>query len=108
MHGSLDPDENVMEDGLRRNKAAASVNQGVVKKLYEVIAQLEWDILFDDIAVEIGGTAVSGIEQPEGYNEKWSSPKGHRKYNKDAFIVIKNKTRNPWTPSKAPVEDNNE
>jgi hypothetical protein len=63
---------------------------------------LGWDVRHDDIAIEIGGTVVSGIDQPEGYNEKWSSPKGHRKYNKDAFIVIKNKTRDPWIPSKAP------
>ena len=34
---------------------------------------LGWDN-DDNIVVEIGGTVVSGIDQPEGYNEKWSSP----------------------------------
>ena len=58
----------------------------------------------DDIVVEVGGTAVSGIHQPEDANPKWSSPFGSRKYNKDAFIVIKNKDRNPVTPSKPPDE----
>ena len=43
----------------------------------------------DLIDVQIGGTQVSGIEQPEGYNQKWASQKGDRKYNKDAFIVLK-------------------
>ncbi len=55
-----------------------------------------------EILVEIGGTQVSGIDQPEGYNKKWSSPLGHRKYNKDAFIVIKQKetviSSNPPAP----------
>jgi len=35
----------------------------------------------------------------ENYNEKWQSPIGTRKYNKDAFIVIENVTRNPVAPS---------
>ena len=67
--------------------------------LVEAVAALGWDVRNDDIHVEIGGTQVSGIHQPEGYNEKWSSPFGHRKYNKDAFIVIKNKSRTPFAPS---------
>ena len=67
--------------------------------LIEAVAALGWDVRNDDIHVEIGGTQVSGIHQPEGYNEKWSSPFGHRKYNKDAFIVIKNLSRTPFTPS---------
>ena len=69
---------------------------------WQTFQVLGWDVKNDDIAIEIGGTVVSGIDQPEGYNKKWSSPKVHRKYNKDAFIVIKNKTRDPWIPSKAP------
>ena len=53
----------------------------------------------DEIAVDIGGTQVSGIDVGEEYNKKWQSPIGTRKYNKDAFIVIKNKSRDPFTPS---------
>ena len=52
-----------------------------------------------DIVVEIGGTQVSGIDVGEDYNKKWQSPIGTRKYNKDAFIVIKNKSRDPFQPS---------
>lgn len=44
-----------------------------------------------EILVEIGGTQVSGIYQGEDYNKKWASQYGDRKYNKDAFIVIKQK-----------------
>jgi hypothetical protein len=34
------------------------------------------------------------------YNKKWQSPIGTRKYNKEAFIVIKNLSRDPFDPSK--------
>jgi len=67
--------------------------------IYEAFDTLGWDPK-DDIVIEIGGSAVSGIRQPEGYNEKWSSQYGTYKYNKDAFIVIKNRSRSPFEPSK--------
>ena len=67
--------------------------------LIEAVASLGWDVTNDDIVVEIGGSAVSGIHQGENYNEKWATPYGVRKYNKDAFIVIKNLTRSPFEPS---------
>jgi hypothetical protein len=70
------------------------------ESLIEAVASLGWDVRRDDIVVEIGGTAVSGIHQGEEYNEKWATPYGVRKYNKDAFIVIKNLTRSPFEPSK--------
>ena len=56
---------------------------------------LGWDY-GDDVAVEIGGTSVYEIE---GAGTKWPPVKGTRKYNKDAFIVIKNRSRNPTVPS---------
>ena len=67
--------------------------------LVEAVASLGWDVRNDDIHVEIGGTAVSGIHQGEDYNKKWATPFGVRKYNKDAFIVIKNLSRTPFAPS---------
>ena len=70
------------------------------ESLTEATAALGWDIRSDDLVVEIGGTAVSGINQGENYNEKWATPYGVRKYNKDAFIVIKNRSRDPFEPSK--------
>ena len=70
------------------------------ESLIEATAALGWDIRSDDLVVEIGGTAVSGIHQGENYNEKWATPYGVRKYNKDAFIVIKNRSRSPFEPSK--------
>ena len=66
--------------------------------LLDSIEQLKWEH-GDDIVVEIAGTAVSGIDVGEEYNKKWQSPKGTRKYNKDAFIVIKNLSRTPFAPS---------
>lgn len=54
----------------------------------EAVAKLGWE-KNDNIVIEIGGTQVSGIDVGEEYNKKWQSPIGTRKYNKDAFIVIK-------------------
>ena len=96
MHGSLDPDENVMDESLvAKRKATAICNQGVSEKLLDTIAKLGWDC-YDNIAVEIGGTSIYEIE---GAGTKWAPNKGTRKYNKDAFIVIKNLDRNPIVPS---------
>ena len=69
-----------------------------------VIEELGWDLQNDEIDVEIGGTSVSGIDVGEVYNKKWQSPKGTRKYNKDAFIVIKNQSRRDLTKSE-PMEE---
>ena len=83
------------EEIASKRKAIAVCNQGVVEKLYDVIAELGWDC-YDNVAVEIGGTSVYEIE---GAGTKWAPVKGTRKYNKDAFIVIKNLDRNPTVPS---------
>ena len=88
MLGRLEPDE--YEDTLV-NQIARAVNK------------LGWEP-GDEIDVEIGGTAVSGIDVGEVYNKKWQSPKGTRKYNKDAFIVIKNQSRRDLTKS-LPMEE---
>ena len=108
MHGSLDPEEKVMAESeaqlenhlAAKRKAIAVCNQGVVSKLYDVIAELGWDC-YDNVAVEIGGTSVYEID---GAGTKWAPVKGTRKYNKDAFIVIKNRSRDEFVPSKAPSE----
>ena len=67
------------------------------ESLIQAYTDLGWDMMNDDIHVEIGGTSVYEIE---GLNTKWSPLKGTRKYNKDAFIVIKNRSREPFAPSK--------
>ena len=64
--------------------------------IYEAFDTLGWDPK-DDIVIEIAGSSVYEIE---GHGTKWSPEKGTRKYNKDAFIVIKNRSRNPVVPSK--------
>ena len=60
--------------------------------LVEAVASLGWDVSNDDIHVEIGGTSVYGIN---GDGTKWAPTLGTRKYNNDAFIVIKNRSRDP-------------
>ena len=96
MIGNLDPEENVMDETISaKRKAIAICNQGVSEKLLETIAELGWDC-YDNISVEIGGTSVYEIE---GAGTKWAAVKGTRKYNKDAFIVIKNLDRNPTVSS---------
>jgi hypothetical protein len=69
------------------------------ESLSNALKTLGWDLDSDDIAIEVGGTQVSGIDVGEEYNKKWQSPIGTRKYNKDAFLVIKNLSRNKWEPS---------
>ena len=98
MIGKLDVEEDVMDDDLPRARKAAAVMKTVSGKLSDVIATLGWEC-YDDVVVEIGGTVVSGIHQGENYNKKWATPYGVRKYNKDAFIVIKNLSRTPFEPS---------
>ena len=72
------------------------------ESLIQAYTDLGWDMMNDDIHVEIGGTSVYEID---GAGTKWAPVKGTRKYNKDAFIVIKNRTRDPFSPSQAPVHD---
>ena len=98
MIGKLDVEENVMDETVIANRKAAAVMKTVSGKLSDVIATLGWDC-YDDVVVEIAGTSVSGIDVGEEYNKKWQSPIGTRKYNKDAFIVVKNLTRSPVEPS---------
>lgn len=62
--------------------------------LIDAHAELGWDFKNDTFEVCIGGTQVYEID---GNNTKWSPTRGTRKYNKDAFIVIKRTT--PTTSS---------
>ena len=62
------------------------------------LEKLGWD-KDDDISVEIGGVAVTGTATHPDANPKWAKPFGTVTYQKDAFIVIKNKSRNPVVPS---------
>jgi len=89
MIGNLEPEENVMRD-----------NTFTQDDLWHMMQDLGWDVRNDKIVLDIGGTQVSGIDVGEEYNTKWQSPKGTVKYNKDAFIVIKNLSRSPFEPSK--------
>jgi hypothetical protein len=83
MIGNLEPDER---------------DETLVEQIARVINTLGWTT-DDEVDVEIGGTQVSGIDVGEEYNRKWQSPIGTRKYNKDAFIVIKNQSRRDLTGS---------
>lgn len=91
MIGNLEPEEHVMDN-------TVMYPDRMLKRLSVALEQLDWDCN-DEIVVKIGGTQVSGIDVGEDYNKKWQSPIGTRKYNKDAFIVIKNLDRSPYEPS---------
>ena len=88
MLGNLEPEENVMDDSVR-------YPGGMLGQLAIALEKMGWDA-GDDIAVEIGGTSVYEID---GAGTKWAPVKGTRKYNKDAFIIIKNRDRNPTVSS---------
>lgn len=64
---------------------------------WDTMQDVGWDVRNDDIHIEIGGTQVYEIDGP---GTKWSPLKGTRKYNKDAFIIIKNRSRDDTTKSK--------
>jgi hypothetical protein len=64
---------------------------------------LGWDAN-DDISVEIGGVAVTGTATSPNANPKWAKPFGTITYQNDAFIIIKNKSRNPVVPSQSNPE----
>lgn len=53
----------------------------------------------DELEVNIGGVAVTGTATNPNANPKWAKPYGTVTYQNDAFIIIKNKTRNPVVPS---------
>ena len=91
MIGNLEPEENVMDDSVM-------YPGGMLGQLAIALEKLGWEY-GDEVDVEIGGTQVSGIDVGEVYNKKWQSPIGTRKYNKDAFIIIKNQSRRDLTKS---------
>ena len=62
------------------------------------LQELGWDAN-DEIAVEIGGVAYTGTATHPDANPKWAKPFGSVSYQNDAFIVIKNKSRNPVVSS---------
>ena len=88
MIGNLEPEEHVMDDSV-------IYPGGMLGQLAISLESLGWDY-GDNVAVEIAGTSVYEID---GAGTKWAPVKGTRKYNKDAFIVIKNLDRNPTVPS---------
>ena len=62
------------------------------------LQELGWNAN-DELSVEIGGVAVTGTATHPDANPKWAKPFGTVSYQNDAFIVIKNKSRNPVVPS---------
>ncbi len=69
------------------------------------LEKLGWDAS-DELSVEIGGVAVTGTATSPNANPKWAKPFGTVSYQNDAFIVIKNKSRNPVVPSQPNPELN--
>jgi len=104
MNGSLDPEERVMSDRNWVTETALPL-PAWTSDILIALSKLGWEP-GDEIDVEIGGTSVSGIDVGEVYNKKWQSPIGTRKYNKDAFIIIKNQSRRDLSKSQ-PLEDFN-
>jgi len=67
------------------------------------LEKLGWDTN-DELEVNIGGVAVTGTATNPNANPKWAKPYGTVTYQNDAFIVIKNKTRNPVVSSQSNSE----
>ena len=90
-----DPNDYRVKDFPWETKPQQSAMEQMLFKLFK---ELNWQ-LEDDISIEIAGSQVYEIE---GDGTRWKPVKGTRKYNRDAFIVIKNRDRNPTLPSVAP------
>ena len=75
--------------------------QYVMKDVFEVMRSLGWTGE-DTFEVNVGGCAATGTATHPDANPKWAKPYGSVTYQNDAFIVIKNATRNPVVSSKAP------
>ena len=88
MLGNLEPEERVMDDSVM-------YPGGMLGQLAIALEKMGWES-GDDVVVEIAGTSVYEID---GAGTKWAPVKGTVKYNKDAFIVIKNRDRNPTVSS---------
>jgi hypothetical protein len=71
---------------------------GMLGQFAIALETLGWD-RDDELSVEIGGVAVTGTATHPDANPKWAKPFGTVTYQNDAFIVIKNKSRNPVVPS---------
>lgn len=71
---------------------------GMLGQFALALQELGWDAN-DELSVEIGGVAVTGTATHPDANPKWAKPFGTVSYQNDAFIVIKNKSRNPVVPS---------
>lgn len=72
----------------------AETTGGMLGQLAIAIQKLEWK--HDDLLeVQIGGVAVTGTATHSDANPKWAKPYGTVSYQNDAFIVIKNISRNP-------------
>jgi len=69
------------------------MSAGMLGQLSLALQELNWD-RNDEIVVEIGGVAVTGTATHPDANPKWAKPYGTITHQNDAFIVIKNKTRN--------------
>ena len=76
---------------------------GMLGQFAIALETLGWDAN-DDISVEIGGVAVTGTATSPNANPKWAKPFGTVTYQNDAFIIIKNKSRNPVVPSQPNTE----
>ena len=98
MHGSLEPEDRIMDDILKE-PYSRFLELSQIDEIKQLIDKYGWEAS-DNIVIEMAGTQVSGIDVGEVYNKKWQSPIGTRKYNKEAFIVIKNLTRDPFESSK--------
>ena len=74
------------------------MSAGMLGQFALALQELGWDAN-DELEVNIGGVAVTGTATSPNANPKWAKPFGTVSYQNDAFIVIKNKSRNPVVPS---------
>ena len=84
--------------GVRPMTEKKNTSANMLGQFSIALQQLGWDPE-DELKVDIGGVAATGTATHPDANPKWAKPFGTITYQKDAFIVIKNVSRNPVVPS---------
>jgi len=79
------------------------MNKELLEKIEYFVQELDWND-GDQIEIQIGGCASSGLQESDSANSKWHRPYGVTTYQSDAFIVIKNRSRSPVIPTSSPQQ----
>ena len=94
---------NVVFSDIQKSYFPMTIGPDTIQNEVTKITSTAWND-FEELFIfgQVIDSSCAMIQEIDGAGTKWAPVKGTRKYNKDAFIVIKNRDRDPIVPSKAP------